>query len=85
VSPAAARILTIVAASALAFDGTALLGLGVWKGRVGAILAGVVFLVSSGLVLFYWRWYRRRLEDLAAARRALSDEAREIQRLLRER
>jgi hypothetical protein len=85
VSPAATRILTIVAASALALDGTALLGLGVWKGRVVAVLVGLVFLVSSGLVLFYWGWYRRRLEDLAAARRALSDEAREIQRLLRER
>jgi hypothetical protein len=45
----------------------------------------VVFFISSGLVLLYWRWYRRRLEDIAAARRVLADEAREMQRLLRER
>jgi hypothetical protein len=47
-------------------------------------LVGVVFFVSSGLVLLYWRWYRRRLADIATARRALGEEAREMQRLLRE-
>jgi hypothetical protein len=43
-----------------------------------------VFFLSSGLVLLYWRWYRRRLEDITAARLALSEEAREMQRILRE-
>jgi hypothetical protein len=47
------------------------------------VLVGLVFFVSSGLVLLYWRWYRRRLDDITAARRALGDEAREMQRLLR--
>jgi hypothetical protein len=84
VSPLAARALTLIAAAVLAFDGAALLGLGVWKGRVVVLLAGVVLFVASGLVLVYWRWYRRRLDDLASARRALSDEVREMQRLLRE-
>lgn len=84
-SPLAARTLTIVAAVVLAFDGAALVGLGLWKGRVVPALVGLVFFVSSGLVLIYWRWYRRRLEDLASARRALGEEAREVQRLLRER
>ena len=81
-SPLVARTLTIIAAALLAFDGAALLGLGLWNGRMVPVLVGVVFFVASGLVLLYWRWYRRRLEDLASARRALSDEAREIQRLL---
>jgi hypothetical protein len=43
-----------------------------------------VFFVSAGLVLLYWRWYRRRVADIAAARRVLGDEVREMQRLLRE-
>jgi hypothetical protein len=74
-----------VAAAVLAFDGAALLGFGAWSGRVMLVLVGTVFFVSALLVLLSWRWYRRRLADIAAARRALSDEAREMQRSLRER
>ena len=77
-------MLTIVAAAVLAFDGAALALLGFWSDRLMLGLVGAVFFVSSGLVLLYWRWYRRRLADIATARRALGDEAREMQRLLRE-
>jgi hypothetical protein len=83
VSPAVSRILTIVAAAVLAFDGAALALLGYWSDRLVLALVGVVFFVSSGLVLLYWRWYRRRLADIASARRALGAEAREVQRILR--
>lgn len=83
-SPAVSRILTIVAAAVLAFDGAALALLGFWSDRLVLGLVGVVFFVSSGLVLLYWRWYRRRLADIATARRALGDEAQEMRRLLRE-
>jgi membrane protein implicated in regulation of membrane protease activity len=82
VSPFASRTLTIVAAAVLAFDGAALAVLGFLSGRVLLALIGVAFFISSGLVLIYWRWYRRRLDDITAARRALGDEAREMQRLL---
>jgi hypothetical protein len=82
VSPAIARTLTIVAAAVLAFDGAALAGLGWWSGRLMLGLIGLVCFVSSGLVLLYWRWYQRRLDDIAAARRDLADEARELRRLL---
>jgi hypothetical protein len=34
--------------------------------------------------MLYWRWYQRRLADIAAARRALGDEAREMRQILRE-
>jgi hypothetical protein len=85
VSPAASRTLTIIAAAVLAFDGAALTGIGWWSGRVLVALVGLVFFISSGLVLLYWRWHRRRLEDIAVARRSLSEEAREIQRFLRDR
>jgi membrane protein implicated in regulation of membrane protease activity len=74
----------MVAAAVLAFDGAALLGFGAWSGRVMLVLVGAVFFLSALLVVLSWRWYRRRLTDIAAARRALSDEAREMQRSFRE-
>lgn len=76
------RALTLVAAGVLAFDGIALAALGYMSGRKALIPVGVVFFLSSGLLLLYRRWYRRRLDDILAARRALSEEAREMQRLL---
>jgi hypothetical protein len=78
------RTLTLVAAAVLAFDGAALAGVGYITGRGVLVLVGLACLGSSGLILLYWRWYRRRLDDILAARRALSEEAREMQRLLRE-
>jgi len=72
------RTLTLVAAAVLAFDGAALAGLGDMTGRALLIPVGVVFFVSSALILLYWRWYRRRLDDISAARRALSEEARAL-------
>jgi hypothetical protein len=84
-SPLVSRTLTIIAAVVLAFDGAALAVLGWWGRRPMLALIGGVFFVSSGLVLVYWRWYRKRLDDIAAARRALAEEAREIQRVLRDR
>jgi hypothetical protein len=47
-------------------------------GRTMLVGMGVVFLLSSGLIVIYWRWYRRRLEDISAARRALGEEARAL-------
>jgi hypothetical protein len=77
-------MLTVIAAGVLAFDGAALALIG-WGSRRPVLgLMGAALFISSGLVLLYWRWYRRRLDDIALARRALSDEAREMQRLLRE-
>jgi len=84
VSPGAARTLTIVAAAVLAFDGAALTAMGWWGRRFMLVLMGVVFMASSGLVLLYWRWYRKRLDDIAAARQGLSDEVQEMRRLVRE-
>jgi hypothetical protein len=45
---------------------------------------GLVFFVSAGLVLLYWRWHRRTLLDIDAERGVLSEDVREMQRLLRE-
>jgi hypothetical protein len=84
VSPAVSRTLTIIAAGVLAFDGAALAALGWWSGRLMLMLLGLVFFASSGLVLLYWRWYRRKLDDIVTARRALAEEAREMRRIIRE-
>jgi uncharacterized membrane protein len=83
ISPKVGSTLTLVAAAVLAFDGLALAGLGYMSGRVVLIPVGLVFFVSSGLLLLYRRWYRRRLEDILAARRALSEEARALREIVR--
>ena len=83
-SPAVSRTLTILAIAVLAFDGAALAALGILAGRTVLVAVGVVLFLSSGLVVVYWRWYRRRLDDIAATRRTWSEEVREMQRLLRE-
>jgi threonine aldolase len=85
VSPTLSRTLTVIAAAVLAFDGVALALLAWWSRRAGLGIIGLGLFISSGLVLLYWQRYRRRLDDIAAARRALSEEAREMQRLLRDR
>jgi membrane protein implicated in regulation of membrane protease activity len=82
-SPLAFRSLTLVAAGFLAFDGAALMGLGVWSGRRAFLVAGVVLILSSVLVLLFWRRHLRRLDEIAEARRELRDEAEELRRILR--
>jgi hypothetical protein len=76
VTPVVSRTLTLIAAAVLAFDGAALAVLGYMTRRVVLVPVGLAFLVASGLILLYWRWYRRRLDDILAARRELSEEAR---------
>ena len=83
VSPLAFRSLTLAAAAFLAFDGAALMGLGIWSGRSTILVAGVVLSLSSGLVVVFWRRHLRRLEEIDQARRDLRDEAEDLRRLLR--
>jgi membrane protein implicated in regulation of membrane protease activity len=82
-SPLALRWLTLFTAGFLAFDGAALLGLGMWSGRTGLLLAGSVLFLSSGVVLLVWRQHLRRLDQIREARRDLRDEAEELRRLLK--
>lgn len=83
-SPVISRTLTLVAIGFLTFDGAALTGLGVMSGRTMLVAVGVVFFLSAGLVLLYWRLHRRKLLDIAAEPGALSEDVREMQRLLRQ-
>jgi membrane protein implicated in regulation of membrane protease activity len=77
------RLLMVVAAVILAFDGTALAAFGWWSGRLMLVLLGIICFVSAGLVVLSWRWYRRRLQDVTALRQGLAEEARELQSFLR--
>lgn len=81
-SPLALRGLTLLAAGFLGFDGAVLAGVGIWAGRWGVTVAGAVLFLASALVLVLGRRQRRRLEEIAAARRELRDETEELRRLL---
>lgn len=77
------RALTIAAAAFLAFDGLALVLGGIWLHRAVLTLMGVVLITGSLLVGVYWRWHRKQVSDIAAARQALATEARQLQDLIR--
>jgi hypothetical protein len=81
-SPLAVRGLALLAAGLLAFDGLVLAGIGVWARRWLLVAAGGVLVFASGLVLIAGGRQRRRLEEIAAARRELRDETESLRRLL---
>jgi hypothetical protein len=82
-SPPAARTVTLLASAFLCFDGAALAGLGWWLHQPALTIIGCALCVSSGLVVLYWRWYRRQLDEIAAARRVLREETEALRALLR--
>jgi hypothetical protein len=81
-SPGTNRTMTFLASAFLGFDGAALVGFGLWSRHPLVALIGAALFVSSGLVLLYWRWYERQLEEIAEARRAVRDEANAMRELL---
>jgi len=80
---AANRGLTVAAAAFLALDGLTLVGAGIWMHQVLLALIGAALVVASGLVVVYWRWHRRQLEEIAEARRALRAEAEALRELIK--
>lgn len=82
-APVVSRTLTIVAIAFLTFDGAALVALGMMTGRLLLVPVGLVFFVSAGMILLYWRWYRRKWREIADERQGVRDEVREMQRMLR--
>lgn len=83
VSRSAGRMLVLGAAALLVLDGAALLGLGIWGRRPGLALAGGALLTGAGVVRWSWQRQRRRLEEIAAARRDLRADAEALRRLTR--
>ena len=82
-SRGASRTVTLLASAFLAFDGAALAALGWYIGHPSLTVIGCALFVSSGLVLLYWRWYRRQLDEIAAARRVLREETEALRAMLR--
>ena len=80
---AANRGLTVAAAAFLALDGLTLVGAGIWMHQVLLALIGAALVVASGLVVVYWRWHRRQLEEIAEARRALRAETEALRELIK--
>ena len=83
VSPSVGRVLVLGAAALLLLDGVALLGLGIWGRRPGLVLTGGALLVGAWVVLWSWQRRRRRLEEIAAARRDLRADTEALRRLTR--
>jgi hypothetical protein len=81
-SPLAVGGLTLLAAVLLGFDGAVLAAIGFWTARWVMAAIGVVLFLSSGLVILAGRHHRRRLDEIAAARRELRDETEGVRRLL---
>ncbi len=82
-SSGAARAMTLLASVFLGFDGAALAVVGWWIRQPALAVIGCALFASSGLVLLYWRWYRRQLDEIAAARRILREETEAMRTLLR--
>jgi hypothetical protein len=78
------RTMTVLASAFLGFDGAALVGFGIWTRHAVLALIGAALFASSGLVVLYWRWYERQLDEIAQARRAVRDEAGSMRELLRQ-
>jgi Flp pilus assembly protein TadB len=77
------KALTLGAALVLGFDGAVVASLGAWTGRPLLVAFGIVLFGAGGLVLWSWRGQRRRLDEIAAARRELRDEARALRDIIR--
>ena len=81
-SPVVSRTLTIITVAFLTFDGAALAGLGLMTGRLVLVPVGLAFFIAAGLIVVYWRWHRRTLDEIGQERRALSEQARELRESL---
>lgn len=83
--PGQGRIMTIVAVGFLELDGVLLGVAGLWRGEWGLLVAGAVLAVAGGLVLLYWCRHRKRLDEIAAARREVRGEALALRDLIHRR
>ncbi len=81
--PVRGRALTLVAVGFLLLDGVLLLFAGVWGRQAGPLAGGILCLGAAGGVVLLWRRHRRRVAELAEARRAVQEEARALRALLR--
>ncbi|HEX4601057.1 MAG TPA: hypothetical protein VH116_06675 [Gemmatimonadales bacterium] len=76
------RSLTILAVGFLVLDGLLLSYLGLRLDRTPLVVGGAACLVVAGVVVLWWRRYRRDLADLERARREVRAEVESIRALL---
>jgi len=78
------RTVTIIAMGALGLDGALLILAGLTSERSVLALLGVACLAGAAWVWWYWKRYRRLLQELRHDRAALGREAEELRRLVRQ-
>jgi hypothetical protein len=82
-APVRGRVITLVAVGFLTLDGVLLVLAAAWGREPAPAVGGAACLATAGVVWRFWRRHRRVAAELAAARRALRDEARALRDLLR--
>ncbi len=78
------RALVVAAVGLLGLDGVLLVLAGVWLDRAALIFWGVVLGLLAVLPILLWRRYLRQIDEVHTARRAVAQELRYLQRVLRE-
>lgn len=73
----------VAAVGFLALDAVLLAWAGWWTHRPALILWGVLLAGLIAVPLRLWRRYRRRMDEVRAARHAMAQEARHLQMALR--
>ena len=76
------RTLTIAAVGFLLLDAVLLAIAGLWAKRPGLLVGAGACAVAVVGVIVAWRRYRRAMEEVAAARRAMKSEVESIRDLL---
>lgn len=74
----------VAAVGFLALDAVLLVWAGRWADRPALVLWGALMAGLIAVPLGLWRRYRRHMDDVRAARRAMAQEARLLQTALRE-
>lgn len=77
------RTLTTLAVGFLLLDAGLLVWGGVWLGSAIAIVVGAVFAAIAVALVFWWRRYRRLVEEVEQYRREMKAEAKSIRDLLK--
>ncbi len=78
------RTLTIATVGFLLLDAVLLVIAGLWARRAGLLLGAGACALLVVAVLVAWRRYRRAMDEVAAARRAMKSEVESIRDLLRQ-
>ena len=72
------RGLVLAAAAILAFDGVAVIGVGLLSHRPLFTTIGGVLAVAAVVTLASWRWHQSRLDQIRRDKQGLRDELRAI-------